>query len=207
MKKKKKIGFFGGSFDPIHFGHINLALQILEIHQLDGILFCPARCSPHKKVNPPKESFSHRLEMVKKAITNIPNFYVTDIEEKGEGLSYTIDTINLLKKEDGRFHDTQFNLVLSEDSINYFYCWKEVEKLVELAPPLFGTRNDSFPTLDHYISESLAKIIKKGLTKTKVMDISSTDIRDRLKNKLYCYHLMPTNVLDYIYNYALYYSS
>ena len=91
-----KVGFFGGSFDPIHYGHINLALQILEIHKLDHILFSPAVCSPFKKGSPPVESFENRAKMVELAIEEIDQFSLTRIQENQGDISYHIETINFL---------------------------------------------------------------------------------------------------------------
>jgi nicotinate-nucleotide adenylyltransferase len=76
----KKIGFFGGSFDPIHLGHLNLAVQLLESGAVDEILFCPAYCSPFKIGRPPEVSGFHRLEMIRRVISDIPQFKVSSLE-------------------------------------------------------------------------------------------------------------------------------
>lgn len=200
---KKRIGFFGGSFDPIHLGHINLAVQILENHSLDHILFCPAQCSPHKESSPPEVEFNKRKEMVELAIEGYPYFSLTTIQENMGKLSFHIDTLRLITKKE-EFKQAEFFLVLAEDSIEKFYLWKDVYDLCELAKPLFGTRKDYSIGLHSYPDKNLLPIIKKGLTKTKVMEISSTDIRSRLKKTLCCQHLLPTKVLDYIYKHDLY---
>ena len=157
------IGFFGGSFDPIHFGHITLAVHILETHQLKEILFCPAFCSPFKSGSPPHASAEHRLAMLKLALDH-PQFKITTIELDRGGPSYTIDTLRALQIKGLR-------LILSNEAAAHLNKWKETEELLKLAPPLIGPRENG---------------------------ISSTEIRARLKQKLYCGHLIPAKTLEYI---------
>lgn len=92
------IGFFGGSFDPIHNGHLNLAIQMLEAHPFSQIIFCPASISPHKQRTPSTVLKQHRKAMVALAIRPIQAFQLLDWELEQEGPSYTIDTIRELKK-------------------------------------------------------------------------------------------------------------
>lgn len=163
------IGFFGGSFDPIHFGHIALAIKLLEAHKLEKILFCPAFCSPFKTAAPPIATPSQRLAMLKLALDH-PQFEITTLELERDQPSYTIDTIRALKLKGLR-------LILSEEAAAHLDKWKETQELIRLAPPLIGPRE--FP-------------------------ISSTEIRARLKKKLYCGHLIPAKALEYIKTHHLY---
>lgn len=94
----KRIGFFGGTFDPIHLGHLNLAVEIMEKRQLDEVWFCPARVNPFKQDEQATDAFQ-RLEMVKIAIRDIPFFRAVDVEMSREGPSYTYDTIVELQKK------------------------------------------------------------------------------------------------------------
>ena len=126
-------GFFGGSFDPIHFGHIALAVQLLEEHGLEEVLFCPAFCSPFKTAAPPVASPEHRLAMLKLAL-DCPRFKITTVELDRKGVSYTIDTIRSLKMKGLR-------LILSEEAAQHLDRWKESQALAELAPPLTGPRD------------------------------------------------------------------
>jgi nicotinate-nucleotide adenylyltransferase len=192
----KKIGFFGGTFDPIHFGHIHLALQMLEIHHLECVLFCPAFQSPLKADRLPQVSAEHRLNMVKLAIEPIKNFLLLDYEVESKKNSYTIDTIRYLKKE-----GKDVRLILGEDSLADLASWKEVQELLSQAPPFIGSRLVSMPSS---IPSFLQEKIKPGITKIPVLEISSTDIRERLRKRLYCGHLLPAKVLDYIYENGLY---
>lgn len=185
----KKIGFYGGTFDPIHFGHLFLALQLAEYHGLDEVLICPAFCSPFKENKVPRASPEHRLEMVRLAVEDIPYMRPLSWEVENQKTSYTIDTIRALPP-------AHYHLLLSEESASSFMRWKEAEELARLAPPLIGCRGGG--QSPHH------SFLEKGWTPTKSMEISSTEIRERLKNKLYCGHLIPAKALDYIQRYRLY---
>jgi nicotinate-nucleotide adenylyltransferase len=187
---KKTIGFYGGTFDPIHFGHLNLAVQLLEIHHLDEVLFCPAYCSPLKSASPPHASPQHRLEMVRIALEGMPRCRLTSYEVDRNDPSFTIDTLRMIQGE-GK-GEVKFRLLLSEEAAAHFDQWKDFRDLIRLAPPLIGTR--SLPALRSSLTETLCP----GFTQTKIFDISSTEIRARLKKGLYCGHLVPGKVLDYI---------
>jgi len=192
---------FPGTFDPIHFGHINLAIEILEKCKLDEVLFCPAFLAPHKVISPPAASAQDRYEMVRLAIANIDGFSISDQEIKRKGVSYTIDTLEILLK---KFEDTQLFLILAEDSIFDFPKWKDYEKILEKTTLIIGSRSHSSV---RSIPPELMDIYNKNFVMTKQFEISSTDIRERLKKGSYCGHLVPAKVLDYIYKFDLYYSS
>jgi nicotinate-nucleotide adenylyltransferase len=167
----KKVGFFGGSFDPIHFGHIALAIQLMEAHKLDEVLFCPAFCSPFKTATPPMAMPKQRLEMLKLAL-EIPEFKISTVELDRGGPSYSIETIRALQKE-----GVQYRLLLSDEAAAHLEQWKDTQELLKLAPPLIGPRE---------------------------IQISSTQIRARLKKKLYCGHLVSAKVLEYIHTHRVY---
>lgn len=166
---KGLIGFLGGSFDPIHFGHISLAIHLMEQYQLAQVLFCPAFCSPFKKDVPPVASPEHRLAMLKLAL-ELPQFKVTTIELEQKKPVYTVDTVKAL-------HIEGLRLLLSDETAAQLGTWKQTEELVRLAPPLIGPRE---------------------------AHISSSEIRERIKKKLYCGHLLPAKVLEYIERHRLY---
>lgn len=198
----EKVGLFGGTFDPIHFGHLNLATQLLESQKLDRILFCPALVSPTKTKTPPLSSAKHRLNMLMLATEEVPAFVPFDEELSRPAPSYTIDTVSHLVKE-GR----ELYLILSEDSAYTFDQWKEPEKLLTLATPLIGTRSGFDKEKLNHMPAELKTKLEQGMRQTSLMDISSTTIRERLKKRLYCGHLVPGKVLDYIYQNGLYYVS
>ncbi len=179
------IGIFGGTFDPIHFGHINLALEIKERCDLSQIWFVPTNVSPFRKgqTQTPAEQ---RLEMVKLAIADIKNFCCLDVEVKRAPPSYTIETIELLEKE---HPNKKFALILSDDVYAHFAVWKDAKKIREKVKLLIGRRNWSKDTIP-----------------TSIMEISGTKIRNRIQKRLYCDHLVPPKVLDYIYQNQLYFT-
>jgi len=202
---KKKVGFFGGTFDPIHLGHLNLAIQIGEKRKLDEILFCPAFLSPLKEKSPPQASGLQRLQMAALALEDLPHFHVTALEIERGSTSYTIDTIRTLIQEEGK--QKEFFLLLAEDVAYSLDKWKEPEELLSLAPPLVGTRFGFERQKINRLSPSIQSFLEEGECKIASMDISSTDIRKRLKKYLYCGHLLSRKVLDYIYDNQLYFSS
>ena len=202
---RKRIGLFGGSFDPIHFGHINLALTLSEVYALDEVIFCPAAISPFKGANPPKASNEDRKQMVRLAIEPVKSFSLLSTELDREGTSYTIDTIkDVLTQAHAKRQEVDLFLVLGEDALNHFHQWKDVEEILHLAPPLTGTRVVKFPPSLEMFSPLVAGIIRQGMTKIPVMEISSTVIRERLLKRKFCGHWVPATVLEYIYNHKLY---
>lgn len=172
-----KVGIFGGTFDPIHFGHINLAVEMLEKHPLDEIWFVLAAKNPLKESG---TSVEHRLKMLQLALAEYPQFKCVDIECKRPGPSYTIDTLRQLKEQHPH---TKFNLIVTDEVMIRFDEWKEPEEIKKLAPLIIGTR-------------------LKG--EGRILQISATDIRNRFKTKLPCSHLLPKAVLDYIHKEHLY---
>lgn len=196
-QKKEKVGFLGGSFDPIHFGHLNLAFELLEKAHLDKIFFCPAFLSPHKTFGPKPALAAKRLKMVHLALKGIEAFKVLDWEAKKAKISYTVETLEELVK---KYPQNHFYLLLAQDSLASFNTWKEYKKILKMATPLVGLRKgEKFdpPKLDE-------KLFQHHLIETRQMDISSTEIRKRLKKGLYCGHLAPKQVLDYICRHHLY---
>lgn len=146
----KKVGFFGGSFDPVHFGHIALAIYLLEAHHLDQVLFCPAACSPWKEKTPPVATGEQRLKMLKVALEGMHEFQVIDNEIKRGGMSYTVDTLHELRQA-----GVQLRLILSEDTAKGLDRWKNAADIVHIAPPLIGP--NSFPISSTEVRARLKK--------------------------------------------------
>jgi nicotinate-nucleotide adenylyltransferase len=194
----KKIGLFGGSFDPIHFGHINLAVCIKEFHELDEVWFCPSYQSPAKENLP--TSSEKRIEMLNIALKNIPWARIINYEVQRPTLSYTIDTIESLLSE---HKDVKLYLIIGDDAIENLHLWKNIDKIISLCPLLIGRRSCHLPVCKG--SDALKSAVLKGLSPSKsLMQIESTKLRNRISLKQYCYHLAPEKVLDYIYQNQLY---
>jgi nicotinate-nucleotide adenylyltransferase len=196
--KKKKVGILGGSFDPVHFGHLNLAICLMESCSLDEVLFVPTSLSPFKETAPPVATAKHRQAMLKVAIAPIKEFRILDWEISALGPTYTIDTVRKISQD----RSLELHLLIGEDHLAAFHRWKEVEELIQLAPPLIGTRE----TADRLskLPADLEKKLRPGCVKIPLLDISSTNIRERLAQKKYCGHLLSATVLDYIQHNHLY---
>lgn len=204
MRVHKHVGIYGGSFDPIHFGHINLALEIMEHHELDEVWFCPAHCNPHK-VGIETAAANHRLKMLEIALEDLPNFGIVPNELQREGISYTIDTLReLIAEEQNEPYPSQFYLILGDESVPGFFQWKDPKEIIKLAPPLIGRRFLS-PKLDLEGDPVICEALHKGETPSRIMEISATEVRERVSKGLYIRHLVPAKVVDYIYQNHLYY--
>jgi len=188
-----KVGFFGGSFDPIHFGHLNLILEILEKSDIDKILICPSNLAPNKIDNPHSALAKDRLEMVRLLVSDIEKVSICDLEVKREGISYTIDTLRVLKDS---FSD--ISLIITNDALMDFHNWKEYNEILKITTPMVVIRS-----LNKKIPKEFKGLLKNQI-KIRQLEISSSDIRDRLKKKLYCKHLTSERVLDFIFTNNLY---
>jgi nicotinate-nucleotide adenylyltransferase len=202
--RKKQIGFFGGSFDPIHFGHIHIAIFLSELHSLDQVIFCPAYVSPFKKDRMSHASFHHREVMIKKAIETIPSFSFCGYELQKEQTSYTIDTVKyLLSQYTSQKQDVQLRLIVGDDMLADLTKWRCVDELLSLAPPIVGSRVLD-PKWPEGLSDTSYALLQASISTIPILDISSTYLRKRLKHRQYCGHLIPSCVLEYIHQNKLY---
>ena len=188
-----KVGIFGGTFDPIHLGHLITAQSVKEIRDLDKIIFIPAFISPHKtdaKASSPED----RLNMIKLAVEGIPFFDFSDIEIKKGGISYSVDTLQELKK-----HYTELEFIIGYDNIFTFHTWKEPDEIFKLAKVIVLKRKSSHPPQfeDKYYHQSV-------FVQTRGIEISATDIRERVKHGMPINFLVPSEVMKYIYKHKLY---
>ena len=193
---KKKMALFGGTFDPIHIGHLNLALRIMEQKGLDQVYFCLAHVSPTKGRTPPVAAANHRFNMLQLALEDIPNCDPYDVEIKRPPPSYTIDTVRELG---GDLH-----LIVGEDTAYGFAEWKDVDALFELALPLVGVRHGFDREKLNLLPEKLKLKVEEGMCIIPAMDSSSTEIRERLKKGLCCVPFIQGKVLDYIHQNTIY---
>lgn len=192
-----KVGILGGSFDPIHLGHLNLAISLAEAADLEKVVFVPTSLSPFKEITPPVASADHRMQMLKRALHSIPFFEILDWEIKSQGPTYTIDTVRRLAKDSS----SELHLLIGEDHLPLFHRWKEVEELIRLAPPLIGAREAELTQ----VSTEWQKKLHKHRVEIPLFDISSTQIRKRLAEKKYCGHLLAASVESYIMESKLYF--
>lgn len=202
--QERKIGLYGGTFDPIHFGHLNLAIQLMEGRGLDEVWFCPARCSPHK-LDVESTSSSHRLNMLYLATAPLPQFRVIDDELQRPGPSYTIDTVESIQKKLALEEPkATLYLLMGDDSIRGLHRWHKVDLLLQTVSLLIGCRERvGVPEIPEG-SVALRQAIATALHPTSFLDISATELRRRLAEHRYCGHLLPREVLDYISKHNLY---
>lgn len=188
-----KVGIFGGTFDPIHMGHLITAQSVKELRNLEKIIFIPAFISPHKsdaKTSSPED----RLNMIKLAIEAIPFFEYSDMEVKKGGISYSVDTLIELKKQ---YSELEF--IIGYDNIFTFHTWKKPDEILKLAKIIVLKRRSSHPPEfeDKYYHQAI-------FVETRGIEISATDIRERVKNGLPINFLVPPDVMEYIYKQKLY---
>ncbi len=188
-----KVGIFGGTFDPIHNGHLITAQSVKEIRDLEKIIFIPAYISPHKQ-HAKASTAQHRLNMLKLALDEIPFFECSDFEIKQHTISYTIDTLREFKK----YYD-EIDLIIGYDNIFQFHTWKDPDEIFKLANVVVLKRKSSHPIdyVDKYVE--LAHFVE-----TRGIEISATDIRNRVHADLPIYYLVPEKVLEYINENKLY---
>ncbi len=184
-----KIGLLGGTFDPIHFGHLDIAKYSLEYLELDKVLFIPAGL-PYLKNNQKLSSSFHRLKMVKLAIEQYPQFEVSDIEIFRKGPTYTIDTINQLQSS-----DHELVLIFGSDVIAQMNKWKNLDLLFDSTSIVFINREPKI----HKIFHKNVKFID-----VPISNISSTEIKKRIANFLSIEDYVPNNVIKYIQTNQLY---
>lgn len=175
----KKYGIIGGTFDPIHFAHLYIAYEAKEELDLDKVIFMPAGSPPHKRDKRVTEA-SLRYKMVYEAIKDYEGFEVSDYEIKKEGLSYTYQTLEHLKKENS---DAELYFITGADCLINLNKWVKVDRILELANlVVFG--RPGFRKEDLLEEKALVEE-KYGIDiiflNFKDLDISSTDIRKRIK--------------------------
>ena len=197
-----KIGIMGGTFDPIHLGHLVTAEAVRELFALDEILFIPAARPPHKLGRNVTDE-QHRLAMTTLATNSNKFFRVSDMELKRTGLSYTLDTMNELHKTFGR--STELFFIIGADSLVDLSKWHEARELVEKCHFIATTRQGvdvDFSAVENYFGAIAREHIHRVTTPS--LEISSTDIRDKVRRGRSIKYLVPEVVEKYILNMRLY---
>lgn len=191
----KKYGIFGGSFNPIHYGHLMICEYIKEEMGLDKVIFIPTGNPPHKEIG---VSAKDRYEMVRLAISPNPDFEISDIETTRVNLSYTVDTIRELKKI---YKEEKLYFLIGLDSLFQLKTWKKIDDLsqeiefVVALRPGYIDKEEINREID-FLRENFGT--KINLIKTPLYEISSTDLRKRIHEGKSLRYLIPKKVLDYI---------
>ncbi|MCT4606360.1 MAG: nicotinate-nucleotide adenylyltransferase [Marinisporobacter sp.] len=202
-KEHTRIGIMGGTFDPIHYGHLVIAEQIRCEYNLEKVIFIPAGTPPHKS-NLRVTDSKHRYFMTILATITNPYFEVSKIELESEEVSYTIHTIEKLKKV--YREDTDLYFITGADAICELDTWKNVERLTKLCKFIAATR----PGLERSQVDAKINELKEtynasiGKIDLPALAISSTDIRNRIREGQSIKYLLPEPVEYYIYKNNLY---
>lgn len=194
----KRIGVYGGSFDPIHVGHLICAQQVMEGQKLDIVLIVPNYISPFKEGST-KTNAEHRLRMCEKAVKNIPKFHVTGIEANKSKPSYTVDTLEKLITLTG---DASFSLIIGDDAFLDFPKWKNPDRISELCESIFVMT----PTTSNIIIPDNYWSTYKNARSICVTSVGfhSSDIRKlKAQNKSIDFYT-PKSVVKYINKKGLY---
>lgn len=192
-----KIGIFGGSFNPIHNGHIYVTENVKNMLKLDDIIFIPTGIAPHKN-NKDFASKEHRYNMVKLAVND--KFTVSDIEVKTDRICYTVDTMSEIKK---KYPDDDLYYIIGADSLISFMEWREPLKLFKMLHIVVVDREGAEidEVADDYRKKYGAKITVCHIDE---YDVSSTEIRNMIRKTGKCKGLIPEKVEEYILKNKLY---
>lgn len=198
----KKVGIMGGTFNPIHNGHLFLAEHAYEQAGLDFVLFMPTMNPPHK-TNIKVESAEHRTNMVRLAIRDNQHFHLSDVELQRPGMTYTSDTLEVLKEMEP---DTEYYYIVGGDSLMMMDEWMKPQTVFDLSTVVAGAReqyqaNDIEKQAKHLEDTYNGKVL---LLDMPVMEISSENIRERVFNNKFIQYYVPDEVMTYIYNNKLY---
>ncbi|MBS3741701.1 MAG: nicotinate-nucleotide adenylyltransferase [Candidatus Cloacimonetes bacterium] len=195
--KHEKIGILGGTFNPIHFGHLKIAQFCKDELSLDKILFVPAGLPPHKN---PSEAYHHRAQMVQLAIENREDYLLAELEkpkqEDPQKYNYTYET---LSKVSEKYPESKVYFIIGEDNVPEIKNWYKYKKLFNLAQfVVLSRKSDKKEFSDiSYLDELIFLDMPK-------IDIASAKIREKLKNNKKIKNLVPLKVWNYINLHKLY---
>ena len=199
-----RIGVFGGSFDPIHLGHLILAENCREQANLDQVLFMPCAMSPHK-LDGAHGTDRQRLEMLDLAIGGHREFIRSDMEIKRGGVSYTVDTLRELETAQP---ENEWFFLMGADSLESFSTWREPGEILKLAKPIVVSRPGSEPVdlglLEGVSSAQYVESIRELSVESPLIDISSSNIRERVASSQSIRFLVPRSIEQYIVTQKLY---
>lgn len=210
MSDNKMIGIIGGTFDPIHFGHLRPALEIFEQFSLDELRFIPSAHPPHRWQ--PEASAEHRINMTTLAIDPIEGFTLDDREYRREGASYTVDTLKSIRQEIG--NDRPLCMIIGLDAFQSFTQWRDWQKILTLTHLVVSPRpgyklSAEDQWVQAYLTKDATELKQYAAGKIFVaeviqFDISATKIREQLLNGFSASYLLPETIRKYIDKHRLY---
>ena len=199
-----RVGVFGGTFDPIHLGHLLTAEQCREQAELDQVLFVPAALPPHKQ-GQSLTSFAQRVEMLALAISGHPSFLIDELEKDRSGPSYTVDTLTEMRRQRP---DDELGFIIGSDSLNELATWYQPKRILELATLLVVARGD-WPTftaqeLKNNLQLSDDFPLRYRVVSMPLITLASRDIRRRIAEGRSARYMIPRAVEAYIADKGLY---
>lgn len=203
-KTNNRIGILGGTFNPVHLGHLALAGQAIEAYDLARTLFIPSAKPPHKTLKI-LASVEHRLAMLRLAVKDNAKFEVCDIEIRRGGPSYTIDTITELKKLNPA---AEYYFIIGADSLLELHMWKDIGKLLKLCRFVTfgrpGVDTGRVNGSDIHLDPPWPGELLRNVTAGPMLDISSSNIRRMVAEGASIRYLVPKEVEEYIAGHKLY---
>lgn len=204
----RRIGLFGGTFDPPHVGHLALAEWARESLRLDRVLFVPAGVPPHKG-RKHLSSVAHRVAMTRLAVRNHPAFTVLTLEARRDGPSFTVDTLRALRR---RERGARIFLLMGADSLEEFSTWRDPEEILAFATLAVASRPGTSAGEDAAQwgraagagSRRLARVARIAWLRNPGLDLSSRAIRARVRSGRTVRYLVPDAVARYITRHRLY---
>jgi nicotinate-nucleotide adenylyltransferase len=197
-----RIGVFGGTFDPIHLGHLRVAEEVAEHYRLERVIFIPSGIPPHRQQ--PETSATHRLCMVRCALSGNANFATSPVELQRPGKSYTIDTLAKL----AQLHpNAEFYLIIGADQMLKLKKWYQSEQLFEYCKIVAVSRPGTpLPEIQAKMAAdfSTAALQHISFFPVSALDISSTEIRKKIRQHKSIRYLIPLKVRQYIDLHHLY---
>jgi nicotinate-nucleotide adenylyltransferase len=203
------IGVFGGTFNPVHFGHLRLVEDVREEFSLGRVIFIPSRIPPHKKIHPEIDA-SSRLAMVERAIAGNPSFCCDGVEILREGVSYTIDTIEYVYGAYD-FAGKPF-FIIGSDLLADLGTWKDIGRLFDRVNFITLLRDRVSPDEALSLVRPLERFLKRRdsisehflFSSGRKIDITSSEIREKVAGGKSIRYLVPEGVLRYIEEHGLY---
>lgn len=194
---RKKIGIMGGTFDPIHMGHLILGEKAYEQLGLDQVWFMPSGNPPHKKNRAGRASDEQRVEMVRRAIDGNPHFVLSLAEMNEEGYTYTFRTLEELNEKNS---DTDFYFIIGADSLYNFHTWMEPERICRACTIVVATRNHTTVGELNREMESVSQTYHGRFQRLDTMniDVSSEMLREWVKEGKSLRYYVPDSVISYI---------
>lgn len=199
-----RLGIFGGTFDPVHYGHLLLAECCREQCELDQIWLLPAGVPPHKQQRPLTPA-NQRVEMLRLAVGGHEAMAVSTLEIERGGVSYTVDTLATIGQQRA---DAQLFLLMGADTLYDLPTWRQPEQICQLAIPLLlrrpGVAEPDFSAITDLVNSQRLEEIRRYQVQTPLVELSGTDIRHRVSKGMSIRYRTPRAVEKYIETHGLY---